>query len=203
MAVLTVTLTEDILKLVSRISFKDFPSDRSSWEVQEKLSWGIDFNSLYGGSYVFEDISYILGVYDKHIEGTECDPMGVQFPKELEDYMWEIHGYVVDHIQEIEELVHQFVNRGGLTPGVYKAKSNERIWEKVSGLTNVPLKPICDQITEMLCLNKPFKVSACINEVGELVGWNIVNCDEDGNIVPVTEIAKSIKDLFELKEKLK
>lgn len=131
MAVLTVTFTDDILKLVSHINFTAFPADRNAWENQEKLTWGIDFNSLYGGSYVFEDVSRIIGLYDKHIEGTEDDPFGVQFPKELEDYMWEIHRYVVDHIQDIEDLVHQFVNRGGLVPGTYKAKSNERIWEKV------------------------------------------------------------------------
>ena len=130
MAILRVSLTDDTLKLVSRINFTKFPATED-WEAKQTLTWGIDINSLYGGSFVFEDISLILGIYDKHIEGTENDPMGVQFPKEIEDYMWGLHEYILEHLQDIEELVHQFCNRGGLTAGEYKCKSNERIWEKV------------------------------------------------------------------------
>lgn len=129
MAILKVTLTEDMLRLVSCIHFTEFPKNED-FETKQKINVGIDFNSLYGGSFVFEDISYILGIYDKHIEGTEFNPMGPEFPKELEDYMWETHIYIVEHIQDIEDLVHQFVNKGGLVPGTYFCKSNERIWEK-------------------------------------------------------------------------
>ncbi|MBP5458321.1 MAG: hypothetical protein J6Y37_17665 [Paludibacteraceae bacterium] len=130
MAVLTVKLTDDMLKLVSRINFMNFPA-HDTWQNREVLTWGIDINSLYGGSYLYEDVSYILGVYDKHIEGTEFDPMGVRFPEEMENYMWELHSYILEHLQDIEELVHQFCNRGGLKAGEYKCKSNERIWEEV------------------------------------------------------------------------
>jgi len=131
MANLSVTFTEDMLKLVSRICFTEFPA-HEGWGAIQKLNWAIDLNSLYGGSYVLEDISMILGLYDKHIEGTENDPLGVQFPKELEDYMWELHEYILDHLQDIEEIVHQFCNRGGVKPTTYKAKSNERIWEEAN-----------------------------------------------------------------------
>lgn len=127
MAVLTVELTKDMLKLVSRFNFSQFPS-KSEWEGKERVTWGLDLTSLYGGSFFLEDVSYILGVYDQHIEGTEEDPMGVRFPQEMEDYMWEIHGYILEHLQDIEEIVHQFVNLGGVKPGKYKAQSNERIW---------------------------------------------------------------------------
>lgn len=130
MAVISVTLTEDMLKLISHINFTKIPDLTD--ETQEKMTWGLDFNSLYGGSYVFEDIAYILGRYDEHIAGTEEDPMGVAFPQELEDYMWKIHSYVLDNIQYIEALVHQFVNKGGLTPGTYRSKSNENIWTKLT-----------------------------------------------------------------------
>ena len=130
MANLSVSFTEDMLKLVSRINFLEFPAPEG-WASAEKVTWGIDLSSLYGGSYVLEDISYILGLYDKHIEGTENDPLGVQFPKETEDYMWELHEYILTHLRDIEELIHQFCNRGGLKPVTYKAKSNERIWEEV------------------------------------------------------------------------
>ena len=129
MATLRVTFTDDILKLVSRINFEQFPPV-STWEGKKDLTWGIDINNLYGGSFVFEDISYILGIYDKHIEGTECEPMGPRFPVEIEDRMWDAHSYILEHLQDIEEVLHQFCNRGGITVGTYKCKSNERIWEK-------------------------------------------------------------------------
>jgi hypothetical protein len=131
MAVLSVKLTDDMLKLVSRINFVQFPL-HEEWQAKQDLTWGIDLNSLYGGSFALEDISFILGIYDKHIEGTENNPAGPEFPKELEDYMWEMHEYILEHLQDIEEIVHQFCNRGGVNPGTYKCKSNERIWEFVN-----------------------------------------------------------------------
>ena len=127
MATLKVTLTEDMLKLISRISFQEFPTEED-FENKYNVSCGIDFASLYGGSLLFEDISYILGIWDRHIPETENNPTGPEFPKEDEDYMWSLHSYIVEHIRDIEDLVHQFVNRGGLVPGTYTAKSNERIW---------------------------------------------------------------------------
>ena len=129
MAVLKVELTEDILKLVSNIRFQEVPTPPQEDDERERIDYAIDYNSLYGGTYVFEDIAYILGRYDEHIPGTEEDPLGVKFPLELEDYMWEIHTYIIDHIDAIEELVHQFCNKGGLKPGVYQCKSNFRMWE--------------------------------------------------------------------------
>ena len=128
MAVLNVTLSDDMLKLVSRICFVQFPQ-KETWEGVENLTWGIDLNSIYGGSFVFEDMSYILGIYDTHIEGTEFDNLGPRFEKEDEDYMWGLHSYILEHLQDIEELVHQFCNRGGLKAGTYKCKSIELIWE--------------------------------------------------------------------------
>ena len=129
MALLKVELTEDILKLISCIHFENFPRE-DEFETKYRLNVGIDFASLYGGSFIFEDISFILGRYDEHLPGTENDSLGPRFSPEFEEYMWTIHSYVVEHIQDIEELVHQFCNKGGLTPGTYVAKSNVRFWEK-------------------------------------------------------------------------
>jgi len=130
MAVLKVELTEDILKLVSNIHFQEVPLAPQPDDKRELITYGIDYGSLYGGSYVFEDISFILGRYDEHIPGTEEDPLGVQFPREFEDYMWDMHTYIIENIDAIEELVHQFCLKGGLQPGVYTCKSNERIWKR-------------------------------------------------------------------------
>ena len=126
MSILKITLTEDMLKLISNIHYGEVPQLDSK---RNTLAYGIDFNSLYGGS-TLEDVAYILGRYDEHIPGTENNFLGADFPKGLKDYMLEMHMYIVDHIQDIEELVHWFSNKGGLQPGTYKCKSNERLWER-------------------------------------------------------------------------
>ena len=132
MAVLKIELTEDMLKLISNIRFQEVPAPLvNDWEYEkrERIDYAIDCNSLYGGTYVFEDIAYILGRYDEHIPGTEEDPLGVQFPEDFENYMWGLHTYVTENLDAVEELVHQFCNKGGLKPGVYQCKSNIRLWE--------------------------------------------------------------------------
>lgn len=129
MATLKVTLTDDLVKLISHISFQKLPNIE---EESEKSQWGLDFFNLYGCDLTFENIAMILGRYDEHIEDTEENPLGAKFSEDFENYMWELHGYVLDHIQDIEEIIHQFCNKGGITAGTYKCKSHERIWEKES-----------------------------------------------------------------------
>jgi len=126
MAIIKINLTEDMLALVSNIHFTHVPDTRSE---RYPLTWGIDMFSLYGGSFALEDISHILGKYDQVIKGTEESANGPRFPKELEDYMWDIHTYIVDNIEYIEDLVHYYSNKGGLKPGTYKCKSNSKVWE--------------------------------------------------------------------------
>lgn len=127
MAILRVTFTEDMLKLIPCINFKEIPA--TDTEIKNKTNICIDFDSLYGGSFVFEDMSFILGIYDKHIPGTENNPLGPRFPEELEDYMWETHRYIVENIVNIEEILHQFSVKGGIKAATYKCKSNEHFWE--------------------------------------------------------------------------
>ena len=127
MATIKIELTEDKINLIKNIHFVEKPDlDDTS---KETPNFGIDFYSLYGGSYVLEDVSYILGLYDKHIEGTEESVTGVRFPEEIEKYMYDIHDYIVDNIDCIEEIVHQFITEGGVKPGIYSAKENEHIWK--------------------------------------------------------------------------
>ena len=45
--------------------------------------------------------------------------------------MLEIHEYVVSNIGHIENLVHWYSNKGGLTEGTYKCKDYEMLWSKV------------------------------------------------------------------------
>ena len=48
----------------------------------------------------------------------------------------------------------------------------------------VELKPIIDQLSEALPLSKPLKVAAIIDEENndEIIGWTIVEVNEDGAI---------------------
>lgn len=121
------TLTDEHLALISNLRMSKLPDNVETLEIA-KL--GFDLNSLYGGSFVLEDISYILGCYDKHIEGTEEKAMGPEFPKELTDHMFKLHYDIMDNIENIEELVHYYSNKGGLTPGTYVCNEWEHIWSK-------------------------------------------------------------------------
>ena len=129
MATIKIKLTKDILALISNIHFKKLPDVTST--KKDQLNYGIDFFSLYGGNFLLEDISYIIGRYDEHIKGTEESAFGPRFPEELENYMYEIHEYVVSNIGYIENLVHWYSNKGGLTEGTYKCKDYEMLWVKV------------------------------------------------------------------------
>lgn len=131
MAKISLTLTKDMLSLISNIRFVQYEPIKEE-DVRHEVYYGIDLNSLYGGNYLFEDISYILGIYDKHIDGTEENAEGPDFPNDVKDYMWGLHTTILDNLQNIEELVHQYSFKGGLTEGTYTCKSNEHIWIKKS-----------------------------------------------------------------------
>lgn len=128
MATLKITLTDDMLSLISNIRFQEFPTIK---DTDMNPRWGIDLNSIYGGSFLLEDVSYIIGVYDQHIPGTEENAMGPEFPQDLEEYMYGLHMYIWENLNYIEDIVHQFSIKGGVTSGTYKCKDYERIWTKV------------------------------------------------------------------------
>jgi hypothetical protein len=130
MAKIKITLNNDHLLLISNIHFEEVPSLRT--ETKTKLTWGIDFFNLYGGNFLFEDVSHILGRYNEHIEGTEDDCMGPRFNKDFEDYMVELHDYIVENIEYIEELIHYFSNKGGLIEGTYIRGSDNALWKRLN-----------------------------------------------------------------------
>ena len=112
-----IELTEDVLKLISTIKVRRI-------EVPNEIGngmyiAGIDNASTYGGSDLLEDVSMALSCYDQHIEGTESNANGILFDEELENKMYDMHEFVIEHLYEIEALVHYWSNKGGLTPGVY------------------------------------------------------------------------------------
>ena len=123
------TLTEDHLKLISEIHFEGFSFDS---ETQNgRFGWGIDQYNLFGGTYVLEDVSRILGNYDEHIVGTEEDPQGVDFNDDLKDYMWGLYRYIWENMEDVISLLLYFSNKGGLVPGTYKkSRSSQQAWVK-------------------------------------------------------------------------
>ena len=130
MATLKITLTEDVLKLVSNIRFKEYTKYEED-DQRDHIGYEIDLNSLYGGDFVLEDISFILGMYDRHIVDTEEDFDGPKFNEDDTKYMYELHDFVVDNLNNIEEILHQMIFKGGIKPGTYKCKDWQHIWEYV------------------------------------------------------------------------
>ena len=115
------TLTEDHLKLINRIRFED---DYKNNKVS------IDKINPYILSGKLEDIAFVLGLSHLAIPNTEDNENGAAFPDETEEYMLDVHHYILDNIYDIEVLIHQMVLKGGITPGTYKCIDTEEIWER-------------------------------------------------------------------------
>ena len=116
-----ITLTEDHLKLIPFLFIQEFDDDKIGVSTA---------NTYCLGSHLLEDMAMILGLTDKAIPNTQDDADGTAYDDDTEKYMLSIHEYIVGHLADIEQLVHQFVVKGGLTPGTYKALDNVNIWEK-------------------------------------------------------------------------
>lgn len=122
-----ITLNEDHLRLIENLHVEEFEFGERS--KHDRFGWGFDQWNLFGGTYVMEDIALILGKFGDFIPGTEEDPQGRQYPKELEDYWWELYDYIYKNFVLIMKLVLFYSSRGGLTAGTYKYKQG--MFEKV------------------------------------------------------------------------
>ena len=114
------SLRDNLIKLKQQL---DFISDK-----RECYSWGINQWSFWGGTYALEQISLIIGCYDKAIEGTEEDSHGRIYPQELEDYMWGLYDFFSRNMEYILNLMAFYMDKGGLTIGEYIYKDGE--WKK-------------------------------------------------------------------------
>lgn len=117
------TLRDELIRTKEQL---EIASDR-----KECKAWGIDQWNLFGGTYVMEDVALILGHFGDFIPGTEESPLGKQYPKELEDYFWGLYLYIVENMVLIINLVFNYIDKGGITPGTYKVNTNGMIWDKV------------------------------------------------------------------------
>lgn len=129
MAIKKLTLTEDHIKLIRALNPVKFEFDDES--ENSRIGVGYDSRSLWGGSYLYEDIALVLGFYEESMEGTENDYTGRRYSKEREEYMNGLYDFFEENLFYIESLVHQFCDKGGLTPGTYKCIDYQLNWEKV------------------------------------------------------------------------
>lgn len=117
-----ITLNEDHLKLIPFFFIQEF----------DDVNVGVTKEQLFNiGSHLLEDIAFILNLTDKAIPLTENDSDGRAFDDATEKYMLDIYNYISDNLCSIEEIIHQFATKGGVSVGTYKTKTNELIWEKV------------------------------------------------------------------------
>lgn len=117
----TLKLTEDHLKLVSFFLIEE---DENNLIINKKIM-------LTEQSHLLDDVSLILGLRDKMITNTAEDADGMAFPDDVEQYMVDTYEYVSQNIYWIELLIHQFILKGGVTPGVYSCDTRVKIFEKL------------------------------------------------------------------------
>lgn len=120
-----ITLTDEMLKLASAIKIydADFPSSIPGGRYVA----GIESNSVYGGSDLLEDVSMAIGIYDEHEIGTEENADGIVFSKELQDKMYDMHEFIMNNLITIEQLIHYWSNKGGLSAGTYNTITMQKI----------------------------------------------------------------------------
>jgi hypothetical protein len=90
--------------------------------------WGINQWNMFGGTYVMEDVAMITGHYDEAI--SDDGASGKEYPKELEDHMWDLYLYITNNMEYIMKLVLWSISNGGLTPGTYKTTDKGISWTK-------------------------------------------------------------------------
>lgn len=91
--------------------------------------YGFDLFELFNGTHPYNVVAVILGEQDKVIVGSEEQYGRPKYPDELEQKFDEILGDIFERIVDIEDLIHQRCNLGGIQAGVkYVALDHERIW---------------------------------------------------------------------------
>lgn len=115
------TLTKDHLKLIPFFYIQEIEDDEVTISKEQMFNLG---------SHLLEDMAIILGLTDKAIPNTSENENGRAFDDETEKYMLSLYEDITNNLHDIETLIHQFVGRGGLEEGTYKALDNELIWTK-------------------------------------------------------------------------
>jgi hypothetical protein len=115
---ISLVLTEDIITFIKLLRVEKF-NDRQV---------GYDLYGLYSESHLFDFMAMVLGLRDHMIPGTEENPMGAEYDEETTNKMTEIDEFIVNNLEYIEEIVHQFCDVG-VKPGKYSCLAYQRIWK--------------------------------------------------------------------------
>jgi hypothetical protein len=120
------------LMLTNDKNFEDYNKvllqEIDNFNPHSRFGWGCDQWSLFGGTYVLEDIALILGCFDQALEHSENLPTGRRFPVELEVKMYSLYEYIYENLEDIFTLVLSMSNKGGITPGTYELI--DYVWTK-------------------------------------------------------------------------
>ena len=118
---ISINLTDEQIKLIKNLRYIKFDDNR--YGVDNYAPWA------YGGSSIFEDMALILGFGDKIIPETRESPFGAICEETTQRHLEELDAFFIDHMVDIEEILHQMVDSGGIKPGKYTCLDNVRIWK--------------------------------------------------------------------------
>lgn len=114
---ISLVFTEDIIKFIKLMKVQKFSDSKV----------GIDNYGLYPESHLFDFMAIVLGLQDHIIKGTEENPLGAEYDEEAMEKMMEIDSFIVENLDSIEEILHQFCDVG-IKPGKYSCLAYQRIW---------------------------------------------------------------------------
>lgn len=120
MARLKLKFNDEHLKLIKNFRTRQFNDEL----------FAIDTYDLFGGTFLYEDMALILGYMDKVIPGTMEDADGPKFDDETLAHLNELDSYIVENIQHIEDILHQFCTEGIQEGVTYWCNPSEGIWHK-------------------------------------------------------------------------
>ena len=118
---ISINLTDEHIKLIKNLRYIKFDDNR--YGVDNYAPWA------YGGSSIFEDMALILGFGDKIIPETRESPFGAICEETTQRHLEELDAFFIDHMVDIEEILHQMVDNGGIKAGKYTCLDNVRIWK--------------------------------------------------------------------------
>ena len=91
--------------------------------------YGIDTYDLFNADYWYDHMARIVGCSDQVISGTEEDTDGPKYPQEVIEHLRELDEFLITNLVHIEDIIHQFSDRGGIQSGVkYVSYDYEGIW---------------------------------------------------------------------------
>ena len=124
----TVSIIHDINTRLSVIDRASKLSKAYADEDNDKY-YGIDTYDLFNSDYWFDQMAHIIGCSDQVIPGTEEDIDGPKYPREVIEHLRELDEFLINNIVNIEDILHQFSDRGGIKSDVkYISYDYEGIW---------------------------------------------------------------------------